>query len=108
MGGMETKTITLRNLDVFSYIGLFSGGSIGPDEIIDMDAFKKSNQLVFVSYGSGEVDGSSPPWSGPKGNDLGAQGSWDQRHYYISQGTAHEWQSWRRSLKEIAPLLFKK
>jgi predicted alpha/beta superfamily hydrolase len=60
MGGMETKTITLRNLDVFSYIGLFSGGSIGPDEIIDMAAFKKSNQLVFVSYGSGEVDGARP------------------------------------------------
>ena len=27
MGGMETKTITLANLDKFSYIGLFSGGT---------------------------------------------------------------------------------
>ncbi|MDQ8184315.1 alpha/beta hydrolase-fold protein [Pelagicoccus sp. SDUM812002] len=49
MGGMETKQITLRNLDTFSHIGLFSGGSIKPDDIEDMDAFKKSNKLVFVS-----------------------------------------------------------
>jgi S-formylglutathione hydrolase FrmB len=27
-------------------------------------------------------------------------------HYYLSPETAHEWQSWRRSLKEFAPLLF--
>ena len=109
MGGMETKTITLRNLDVFSYIGLFSGGSIGPDEIIDMAAFKKSNQLVFVSYGSGEVDGGRPR-RGPDPKEMteALKAAGINAHYYISQGTAHEWQSWRRSLKEIAPLLFKK
>jgi enterochelin esterase family protein len=29
------------------------------------------------------------------------------RHvYYESPGTAHEWQSWRRSLFGFAPLLF--
>ena len=28
-------------------------------------------------------------------------------HFYVSPNTAHEWQSWRRSLREIAPLLFK-
>lgn len=28
-------------------------------------------------------------------------------HYYVSPETAHEWQSWRRSLREFAPLLFK-
>ena len=27
-------------------------------------------------------------------------------HYYISPETAHEWQTWRRSLREFAPLLF--
>jgi enterochelin esterase family protein len=26
--------------------------------------------------------------------------------YYESPGTAHEWQTWRRDLKEFAPLLF--
>jgi S-formylglutathione hydrolase FrmB len=27
--------------------------------------------------------------------------------FYVSQDTAHEFQSWRRSLREMAPLLFK-
>ena len=27
-------------------------------------------------------------------------------HFYESPGTAHEWQSWRRSLREFAQLLF--
>ena len=27
--------------------------------------------------------------------------------YYESQGTAHEWLTWRRSLREFVPLLFK-
>ena len=26
---------------------------------------------------------------------------------YVSEGTAHEWQTWRRSLREFAPLLFR-
>src|SRR5581483_3082431 len=55
MGGMETKTITLRKLDTFSHIGLFSGGSIAPSDIEDLEAFKKSNRLVFVTYGSSEL-----------------------------------------------------
>lgn len=28
-------------------------------------------------------------------------------HFYVSQNTAHEWQSWRRSLYQFAQLLFK-
>jgi len=27
--------------------------------------------------------------------------------FYVSENTAHEWQSWRRSLREFAQLLFK-
>jgi enterochelin esterase family protein len=27
-------------------------------------------------------------------------------YFYESPGTAHEWQSWRRSLREFAQLLF--
>ena len=60
MGGMETKTITLRKLDVFSHIGLFSGGSISPDDITDLDAFKAKNKLVFVGFGSRELGGDRP------------------------------------------------
>jgi enterochelin esterase family protein len=27
--------------------------------------------------------------------------------YFESPGTAHEWQTWRRDLKQFAPLLFR-
>jgi enterochelin esterase-like enzyme len=105
MGGMETKLITLKNLDKFSHIGLFSGGSIGIGDISDLAAFKEKNKLVFVSYGSREVDGSRR--GDPKATVKSLQEAGINSHYYISPETAHEWQSWRRSLREFAPLLFK-
>ena len=107
MGGMETKMITLRNLDTFSHIGLFSGGSLGPDDIPDMAAFKDKNKLVFVSYGSREVGGDRPRRGGdPKAAADALNQAGVNSHYYVSPETAHEWQSWRRSLRELAPLLF--
>ena len=54
MGGMQTHSITLANLDKFSHIGIFSGGNIATNEVTDMDAFKQQVKLVFVSYGSRE------------------------------------------------------
>ena len=54
MGGMQTRVITMANLDKFSHIGIFSGGSIAPTDITDMAAFKEKVKLVFVSYGSRE------------------------------------------------------
>ncbi len=107
MGGMETKTITLRNFDKFSHIGLFSGGTISPDDISDMASFKKINKLVFVSYGSREVVGDRPRRGGdPKASVDALKEAGINSHYYISPETAHEWQTWRRSLREFAPKLF--
>ena len=107
MGGMETKTVTLKDLDTFSHIGLFSGGSIGPDDISDMVAFKEKNKLVFVSYGSREVGGDRPRRGGdPKATADALKAAGVNSHYYLSPDTAHEWQTWRRSLREFAPLLF--
>lgn len=109
MGGMETKTITLKNLDTFSHIGLFSGGSINPDDISDMAAFKEKNKLVFVSYGSRELGGGRGGRRGgdPKANVEALKEAGIHGVFYVSQDTAHEWQSWRRSLREFAPILFK-
>jgi enterochelin esterase family protein len=141
MGGMQTHTITLANLDTFSHIGMFSGGSITTNEITDMAAFKQKVKLVFVSYGSRELDsgnrrGGGPPGAAPAGAPAGdanaapARGGRAGRggfggfggdpkastdglkeaginsHFYVSPLTAHEWQSWRRSLYNFAPLLF--
>ena len=108
MGGMETKTITLKHLDTFSHIGLFSGGSIAPADIADMAAFKARNKLVFVSYGSREIGGDGKTGRGgdPRANAEALKQAGVNSAFYVSPDTAHEWLSWRRSLKEFAPLLF--
>jgi enterochelin esterase family protein len=106
MGGMQTHTITLAHLDVFSHIGMFSGGSITTNEIADMDAFKQKVKLVFVSYGSREVTGGRAMGANGKANADALKQAGVNSFYYESPLTAHEWQSWRRSLHEFAPLLF--
>ena len=113
MGGFETKLITLKNLDTFSSIGLFSGGTISPDDVKNTQGFKEKVKLVFVSYGSREIDNmKNRPRSGPFGGDpkedidsISKEGI--NAHFYVSPNTAHEWLSWRRSLHEFAQLLFK-
>lgn len=105
MGAMETRTITLRNLDTFSHIGLFSGGSIAVTNIADLAAFKARNKLVFVSYGSRELGGNRV--GDPQANAEALKQAGINSHFYISPDTAHEWQSWRRSLRAFAPLLFR-
>jgi enterochelin esterase-like enzyme len=107
MGGMETKTITLKKLDTFSHIGLFSGGSIAPGDIEDLETFKKSNRLVFVSYGGHELGGGGPRRGGdPKAAVEALKDAGIDAQFYVSPKTGHEWQTWRRSLREFAPLLF--
>ncbi len=110
MGGMQTKQITLANLDKFSHIGLFSGGNIAPADISDMAAFKQKVKLVFVSYGSrenrtGPAGGRSSLESAKAGIEA-LQQAGIKSVFYVSPDTAHEWQSWRRGLHEFAPLLF--
>ncbi len=111
MGGMETKMITLRNLDKFSHIGLFSGGSISPEDVSNAPGFKDKVQLVFVSYGSKELGGGAGVGGRRRGGDPketteALKEAGINSHFYVSPDTAHEWQSWRRSLREFAPLLF--
>lgn len=108
MGGMETKTITLKKLDTFSHIGLFSGGNIALSDIADLESFKKQNRLVFVSYGGHELGGGSRRGGDPKASTESLAGAGIHAQFYVSPKTGHEWQSWRRSLREFAPLLFQK
>ncbi len=107
MGGMQTRTIAPANLDKFSAIGLFSGGSISADSIANMEEFKQKVNLVFVGYGSKEIGGDRGGRGGdPKAATEGLKAAGVNAHFYVSQDTAHEWQSWRRCLHEMAPLLF--
>ncbi len=105
MGGMQTRSIAPANLDKFSHIGIFSGGSLATNDVADFAAFKEKVKLVFVSYGSRELNGNRMGGD-PKASIEALQVAGVNAHFCISPDTAHEWQSWRRSLHEFAPLLF--
>jgi len=112
MGGMQTRQITLAHLDTFSQIGIFSGGSISVDDVNKATGFKEKVKLVFVSFGSRELENRKANAPGPFGGDPRASTEELKKTginsvFYVSPGTAHEWQSWRRSLHEFAQLLFK-
>ena len=102
MGGMQTHQITMAHLDKFANIGLFSGGSIATTEITNMVAFKKKVKVVFFSSGSLEPGAPSAKAAAAALKQAGVNS-----YFYESPLTAHEWQTWRRSLHEFAPLLFK-
>lgn len=97
MGGMETHTITLNRPEVFSQYALLSGGFYSPGELKD----KSKPKLIFMSCGSRE---------NPARLNLAAD-SLKQAGYnvvsFVSENTAHEFLTWRRSLYQLAPLLFK-
>jgi enterochelin esterase family protein len=108
MGGMQTRIITLSNPDVFSYVGMFSGGSISVEDIKDSPGFKEKVELVFISYGSRELENRRMNFGGdPKVNTNELKELGMNTHFYVSPNTAHEWQSWRRGFHEFAQLIFK-
>ena len=100
MGGMETKTITLKHLDKFSHIGLFSGGVITPKDVENTPGFAEKVKVVFCSCGSRENPGNI------NANHEALDKLGIKNTAYVSPDTAHEFLTWRRSLNEFAPLLF--
>ncbi len=97
MGGMETHTITLNKPDVFSYYALLSGGIYAPAEMKD----KPKPKLIFISCGSKERP------DGVKNAAIALKDAGYNAVSYVSENTAHEFLTWRRSLYELAQLLFK-
>lgn len=111
MGGFETKLITLKNLDTFGSIGLLSGGTISPDDVKATPGYKDKVKLTFVSFGSRELEGgrAGPPGAArmdPRANAEALRKAGLNSVFYVSPDTGHEFLSWRRSLHEMAPLLF--
>lgn len=98
MGSFVTRVVALSDLSKFSYIGLFSGGTVAPADISD----KSKVKLVFMSYGSRERGADQLKNAADVLKQAGINSA-----SYVSPLTAHEWQSWRRSLHEFALLLFK-
>jgi enterochelin esterase-like enzyme len=98
LGGMLTNRVGTKNTDVFSYFGLFSGGTVSPTDITDKEKIK----LVFMSYGSREGGSNRVKNAADILNEAGIKAV-----SYISPETAHDWITWRRSFFQFAPLLFK-
>jgi len=97
MGGMETKTITLNKPEIFSYYALLSGGTYSPEDIKD----KSKVKLIFLGCGSKErPDGVLNAVVELKKAGINAVS-------YVSENTAHEFLTWRRSLYQFAQLLFR-
>jgi enterochelin esterase family protein len=106
-GGMQTRMIALAHLETFSPIGIFSGGNLGDATATNSPLpspaeFKRLVKVAFVSYES--VEGGANNLKSYH-DGLVAAGI-TTLSYYISPGTAHEWQTWRRSLHEFGPMLF--
>ena len=97
MGGMETHMITLNKPEVFSQYALLSGGIYTPEELKD----KSKPKLIFISCGSKEN-----PDRVKQAVDSLKQAGYNVVSF-VSENTAHEFLTWRRSLYQLAPLLFK-
>ncbi len=106
MGGMQTHMITLANPTTFAYVGMFSGGTFAKEELQDAADFKNTNKVLFMSCGGRETRMAEGENSvGQAAEALRTLGI--NAHSYVSPETAHEWQTWRRSLYQFAQLLFK-
>ncbi|HOB84905.1 MAG TPA: alpha/beta hydrolase-fold protein [Bacteroidales bacterium] len=113
MGGMQTMLIGLNHIELFSYYGFFSGAIMGgimddpktafKGAFADPASFNNKVKLMWFGAGSGETQFVKMV------NDTKQklEGLGIKPITYISQGTFHEWHTWRRHLKEFAPLLFK-
>jgi len=124
MGGMQTISVTMANLDKFSHIGLFSGGAATPrrtpgqtappapapldfktiynGQMANPAEFNKKVKVFFFSCGTEEN-----PDGLKRHQEQLIEAGITNSYVYISPGTAHEWQTWRRSLYGFASLLFR-
>ena len=117
MGGMQTFQITFDHLDLFSYIGGFSGAAMGAmggnqgldtktalhGALADPEAFAKKVHLLWIGVGTEEP---AMMHAGIERLHTSLVDAHVDHVFYESPGTSHEWQTWRRDLKEFAPKLF--
>ena len=118
MGGMQTFQVTLHHLDLFSYIGGFSGAGsfVLADRKLDPQTdydgvfaepatFARKVNLLWLGVGTREPERMR---SGLQALHTSLNDAHIQHVFYESPGTDHEWQTWRRDLKDFAPRLFTK
>jgi len=107
LGGTQTYQITQANLDKFANIGIFSapfgfpGVETGYNGLLLKPAeFNKQVKVFYISMGSKE----GPNTGRTIHESLDKAGI--NNVYYEAPGTAHEFQTWRKSLYGFTQLLF--
>jgi enterochelin esterase-like enzyme len=107
LGGTQTYQISQANLDKFANIGIFSapfgfpGVETGYNGLLKKpDEFNKQVKVFFISMGSKEGANSG------RGIHEELDKAGIKNVYYEAPGTAHEFQTWRKSLYGFAQLLF--
>ena len=107
-GGHQTFDVVLQNLDKFAWMGTFSGAIFGLDVktayngvFADADAFNKKIHYFYMNWGSEDFIKSQPIVDSLRELGIKVDSS-------VSQGTGHEFLTWRRGLHEFIPHLFKK
>jgi enterochelin esterase family protein len=111
MGGRQALHVGLGHLDTFAWIGAFSGARIDTFDrqtafngvFRDPAAFNQQVQLFWLSAGTAE----ERFYQGVQRFHEALEEIGVQHEMYASAGTAHEWQTWRRSLHAFAPRLFR-
>jgi enterochelin esterase family protein len=117
MGGMQTFQVTFDHLDLFSYIGGFSGAAgalvLGNQKLdlktafngalADPAAFAKRVHLLWLGVGTEEP---AMMRNGLLRLHTSLEEAKIPHIFYESPGTSHEWQTWRRDLRDFAPRLF--
>jgi len=114
MGGFQTFQTTMTHLDLFNYVGGFSGAAfLQPNTDVttmydgiwaNADKFNKQLKVMYISIGTTEPE---RMYTGVSGFHKALDKAGIKHTYYESPGTAHEWQTWRRSLRQFASLIFK-
>ena len=107
-GGHQTFDIVFNNMDKFAWVGTFSGAIFGLDVktayngvFANADEFNKKIHYMYMNWGSEDFIKSQPIVDGLRGLGIKVDSS-------VSEGTGHEFLTWRRGLHEFIPHLFKK
>ena len=107
-GGHQTFDVVFNNMDKFAWVGTFSGAIFGLDVktayngvFANADEFNKKIHYMYMNWGSEDFIKSQPIVDGLRQLGIKVDSS-------VSQGTGHEFLTWRRGLHEFIPHLFKK
>lgn len=110
MGGRQAAQVGLARRDLFAWVGAFSGAVFNPAELSafgggfeDAGAFNRDMRLFWMSAGTVEIRFVEAVDA--LGRAMAEKGI--RHEVYLSEGTAHEWQTWRRSLHQFAQKLFR-